>query len=262
MLRRRTVLGAITAAAAIPTVSAIPAAAAEDIYASNSDLYRNRVEGVDFGRRARRHEVLDSDPVQRFPVPLASVVAPHGGGIEPGTSELCLAIAGYHPATLAPTGGPTYDYWLLEGLLSTNNGDLHVTTTHCDDAMALSLCGGARTALTLHGCTTAAANGMGDVLVGGRNAALRNLLIAQLAGFGAGDATGHPSLAGMAPENLTNRTLLGAGAQLEITTPVRAAMFGVNTREQRKHTTTATFWAFTNACRTALATWTAGQEVL
>ena len=32
--------------------------------------------------------------------------------------ELCLAIAGYHPATLAATGGPTYDYWLLEGLLS------------------------------------------------------------------------------------------------------------------------------------------------
>lgn len=249
----------MTATAVIPMTS--PAtAAAEDLYTSNSDLYRNRTEGVDFGRRARRHEVLDSDLAQRSQVPLATVVAPHGGGIEPGTSELCLAIAGYHPATLAPTGGPTYDYWLLEGLLSTNNDDLHVTTTHCDDAMALSLCAGARTALTLHGCSTAAANGMGAVLVGGRNAALRNLLIAQLSG--AGDATGHPTLAGMAPENLTNRTLLGAGAQLEITTPVRAAMFGINTREQRKHTTTAAFWAFTNACRTALATWTASQEAL
>lgn len=53
-------------------------------------------------------------------LPGPAVDAPHGGGIEPGTSELCLAIAGYHPASLAQTGGPTYDYWMLEGLLSTN----------------------------------------------------------------------------------------------------------------------------------------------
>ena len=255
-------LGAITAAAAMPVVNAMPAAA--DVYGSNSDLYRARVEGVDFGRRARRHEVFDNDLTQRGPVPLSTIVAPHGGGIEPGTSELCLAVAGYHPATLVPTGGPTYDYWMLEGLLSTGNDTLHVTTTNCDDAMARSLCGGARTALTLHGCTTAAADGMGEVLVGGRHAALRGLLIAQLVagGFGAVDASGHASLAGMAPENLTNRTLLSAGAQLEIVTPVRHAMFGINTREQRRHTTTPTFWAFTSACRTALATWAAGQEVL
>lgn len=256
-------LGAMTAAVAMPLVNSTPAMA-EDLYASNSDLYRNRVEGVDFGRRARRHEVFDDDLTQRGAVPLSTIVAPHGGGIEPGTSELCLAVAGYHPATLAPTGGPTHDYWMLEGLLSTDNDTLHVTSTHCDDAMALSLCGGARTALTLHGCTTTAANGMGTVLVGGRDVVLRNQLIAQLVagGFGAVDATGHPSLAGTAPDNLTNRTLLGAGAQLEITTPVRAAMFGINTRAQRKHTTTPSFWAFTNACRTALANWTAGQEVL
>lgn len=256
-------LGAMTAAVAIPMVDSTPAVAA-DTYATNSDLYRDRVEGVEFGRRARRHEVFDDDLSQRGPVPLATIVAPHGGGIEPGTSELCLAVAGYHPASLAPTGGPAYDYWMLEGLLSTDNDVLHVTTTHCDDAMALSLCGGARTALSLHGCTTAAANGLGEVLVGGRDAALRGLLIAQLVagGFGAVDATGHASLGGMAPENLTNRTVLGAGAQVEIVTPVRNAMFGINTRAQRKHTTTPAFWAFTNACRTALATWAASQEVL
>src|SRR6266545_4578232 len=130
VLRRRTVLGAMTAAAALPMVN--PSTAAADVYASNSDLYRHRVEGVDFGRRARRHETVDNDLTQRGPVRLATIV--------PATSELCLAVAGYHPATLAPAGGPTYDYWMLEGLLSSNNGVLHVTATHCDDAMALSLC--------------------------------------------------------------------------------------------------------------------------
>lgn len=259
---RRTVLGAMAAAMTLPVVS--PTVAVADVYATNSDLYRNRTEGTDFGRRSRRHAIFDNDPAARGSVALSTVVAPHGGGIEPGTSELCLAIAGYHPATLVATGGPTYDYWLLEGLLSTNNGELHVTTTHCDDATALSLCGGARTALSLHGCSVSAANGMGAVLVGGRNTVLRNLLIERLgdAGFDAVDATSHPSLGGVSPENLTNRTLLGAGAQLEIIAPVRDTMFTINTQAQRKNTTTPAFWSFTAACRAALAAWEATQEVL
>jgi phage replication-related protein YjqB (UPF0714/DUF867 family) len=39
-----------------------------------------------------------------LPGPLARTVilAPHGGGIEKGTSELCLAVAGYHPERLTP----------------------------------------------------------------------------------------------------------------------------------------------------------------
>jgi phage replication-related protein YjqB (UPF0714/DUF867 family) len=264
MPNRRTVLGAMAAAVVLPVGSPAVAAAAADVYASNSDLYRNRTEGADFGRRSRRHQAFDNDPTARGSVALSTVVAPHGGGIEPGTSELCAAIAGYHPATMVATGGPTYDYWMLEGLLSNNNGELHVTSTHCDDAMALSLCGGARTALTLHGCSTAAANGMGAVLVGGRNVGLRGLLIARLrdAGFDAVDATSHPSLGGVDPENITNRTLLGAGAQLEIIFPVREAMFTVNTHAQRKNTTTPTFWSFTAACRAAMASWEATQEVL
>jgi hypothetical protein len=60
MMRRRTVLDAMTAAAVIPMADSIPAAAA-DLYASNSDLYRNRVEGVDFGRSARHHEAGSID---------------------------------------------------------------------------------------------------------------------------------------------------------------------------------------------------------
>lgn len=263
MPSRRAVLGAVAAAVAFPVVS--PAAVAvADVYGSNSDLYRNRTEGVDFGRRSRRHGASDDDSTARGSVALSTVVAPHGGGIEPGTSELCVAIAGYHPATLAATGGAVYDYWMLEGLRSADNDQLHVTTTHCDDAMALSLCGGARTVLSLHGCSVATAGGMGTVLVGGRDTVLRGLLIARLddAGFDAVDATGHPSLGGVAPENLTNRTLLGAGAQLEIVMPVRAAMFTINTHAQRKNTTTSTFWSFTAACRAALAAWEATQEVL
>ncbi|GAA0621718.1 poly-gamma-glutamate hydrolase family protein [Kribbella sandramycini] len=94
------------------------------------------------------------------------ILAPHGGGIswydgswlpfafsvsETGTSELCLAIAGYHPADLTPSG-PLHDYWMFEGLLASGNGDLHVKSTNCDDHTARSLAAGALNAIGLHGC--------------------------------------------------------------------------------------------------------------
>ncbi|MCM4084720.1 poly-gamma-glutamate hydrolase family protein [Paractinoplanes hotanensis] len=59
-------------------------------------------------------------------------MALHGGGIEPGTSELFLAIAGYHPAGGA-TGGPVHDYWMFEGIRSSGNAALHITSASCDD---------------------------------------------------------------------------------------------------------------------------------
>src|SRR5207237_1000965 len=71
----------------------------------------------------------------------------------PGTSELCLAVAGYHPANLPqiPPAGVTYDYWMLEGLRDRDNAELHVTATGCDDGMAVSLSAGSLNALALHG---------------------------------------------------------------------------------------------------------------
>jgi Poly-gamma-glutamate hydrolase len=42
------------------------------------------------------------------------------------------------------------------------------------------------------------------------------------------------------------------GAQLELSTPLRDAMFTAHSRPRRKHTTTELFWAFVAACRDAL----------
>ena len=51
------------------------------------------------------------------------------------------------------------------------------------------------------------------------------------------------------------------GGQLELTAPLRLAMFEENTRPRRKHTTTPVFWAFVAACRAALARLEAEQVV-
>lgn len=246
------------------------AATTPDIYPSNTALYLdpNLVEGVDYGRRHRRHELFDHGLAHRCGVAKTTIIAPHGGGIEFGTSELCLAIAGYHPAglELTPAIDVTYDYWMFEGLRASDNSELHVTSTNCDDGVAVSLCGGALNVLALHGCTTSQAelpDGAQAVLVGGRNAALKQHLLDELAAAGltAIDAVDHDALNGDDPTNITNRTLLGMGGHLEITAPLRLAMFGVNTRAQRRHTTTQVFWDFVAASRNALARVEAEQPI-
>ncbi|MGW4462048.1 poly-gamma-glutamate hydrolase family protein [Micromonospora sp. NPDC004704] len=267
---RRNLLAMV--ALAVPAVQVLTtgSAGAADAYPSNTALYAETdlVEGVDYARRYQRHRYFDESLPQRYPYAKTTILAPHGGGIEVGTSELCLAVAGYHPASLAvtPAGGTTHDYWMFEGLRASNNGELHVTSSHCDDGVARSLCAGALNALGLHGCTAAQAGEGEDtaaVLVGGRNNTFKQYLLEELtsAGFRAIDAVNHESLNGNDPDNIANRTLLGAGGQLEITTPLRLAMFEVNTRAQRKNTTTPLFWSFVAAVRTAITRTEAGQVI-
>ena len=243
----------------------------------NSELYAapNLAEGVDYARRYRRHERFDDTLDRTGEVPKTTILAPHGGGIEPGTSELCLAVAGYHPADLSqcPPAGVTYDYWMFEGLRDPDRGnlDLHVTSTGCDDGVAVSLCAGSLNALTLHGFLPRP-SGMAEddqvVLVGGCHRDLRRDLREGLgaAGFDAQDASQQDAsqrgeLDGDARCNIVNRTLLGMGAQLELSKPLRDAMFTEHTRARRKHTTTPLFWTFVAACRDVLGRLEAEQIV-
>jgi phage replication-related protein YjqB (UPF0714/DUF867 family) len=52
------------------------------------------------------------------------------------------------------------------------------------------------------------------------------------------------------------------GGHLEITGPLRSAMFGVNTLAERKNTTTQVFWDFVAASRNAVAELEAEQAIL
>ncbi|MET8540529.1 poly-gamma-glutamate hydrolase family protein [Kitasatospora sp. NPDC004799] len=275
VINRRTVIAALAGA---PAVSALGAAvgstpaSADDLYPSNSALYADPavVEGVDYGRRYRRHLIDDRSPRHRTPFVRTTVIAPHGGGIEGGTSELCLAVAGYHPADLAPppAAGPTYDFWMFEGLRSSNNRELHVTSTRCDDVVARAMCAGSLNVLSLHGCSTARAGvepGARAVLVGGLNPDFRRFLMEEFAAAGvrAVTASGREEIAGASPENICNRSLLGMGAQLETTTELRTAMFvqGGKTPADWAARTLPLFWSFTTAVRTAIQRLEATQPV-
>lgn len=270
---RRTILASLVAVAAggplMTGLAATPAAAAGgDLYTSNSDLYTKAIEGQDFARRFKRHEAFDNDK-STTPLPrLTTVLAIHGGGIEMGTSELCLGIAGYRPDTLAPVaaGAPVYDYWMLEGMRSSNNGDLHVTASHCDDSIARSMVAGSANVLSLHGCTASQAGAPAGqpkaVVVGGLNARFRQLLSTKLTAAGFQVLGGNPEdLNGDLPENICNRTLTGeGGGQLEITTELRQSLFGnFSGAANRASTTNTEFWKFADACRAAIAAMEAEQ---
>lgn len=265
---RRTVLaglaGAALSATVLDTLTAAPAYA-DDKYASNTDLYIKRAgeEGTAFARRYRRHEMFDGSDGQRYPFNRTTIMALHGGAIEGGTSELCLAIAGYHPATLAaaPAGGPVYDYWMFEGIDSADNGALHVTSTNNDDRIALSMAASSLNVLSLHGCKKEqAGNSAGvpeAVVVGGLNTTFKTYLHEEFraAGFQTIDGSTVPALAGEDPENICNKTLLRKGAQLEMTTELRQSLFeaGHFSRLDRPTHTNGAFTAFVGAARKAIA---------
>jgi phage replication-related protein YjqB (UPF0714/DUF867 family) len=230
-------------------------------FATNSELYAatDLTEGIDWARRFRRHERFDDSPASTAEGTRTVILAPHGGGIERGTSELCLAVAGYHPANLpiTPPAGVTYDYWMFEGIREGGNADLHVTSTGCDDLVAVLLCAGALGALSLHGFKPENLNpplppNEQVVFVGGCDDLLRDLLVEALHDVNLPVEAAVGELDGDSVCNIVNRTLRGRGAQLELSEPLRDTMFGKNTRPGRKHTTTEVFWRFVAACRDAL----------
>ena len=229
-----------------------------DTYSSMTALYDDpaNIEGTTYGKRWKRHEW--SQMVEEQPTDNAEtqkvVMAIHGGGIEKGTSEIGLATAGYHPATLIPAidGHGLHDFWLFEGLLPSGNGRLHVTASNYDDPIVRELVHNARRCISLHGCSDTQANG--KIQVGGRDHELRGIVLEELAtaGIPAEIAT-DPMLDGDLPDNIANRTKIRGCAQLEMGTSYRASLFDVDTRVQRKHTTNKKFWRLVTALRKAMS---------
>jgi phage replication-related protein YjqB (UPF0714/DUF867 family) len=167
------------------------------------------------------------------------VVAPHGGGIEPGTSEIAVAIA-----------GEEVSYYAFEGLKSAGNSDLHITSTRFDEPMCLTLIAGSDVILTIHG--EKSEEDGGGVFVGGLDKTLGRRIGGELRakGFVVGKHP-DPELQGIEPNNLCNRGKSGKGVQLEISRSVREQMFASLSRTGRQ-TKKRKFYAFVNAVRSGL----------
>ena len=166
-----------------------------DKYASFEELARSEIAERDYRVQAierRSSAVL--------------IVAPHGGGIEIGTSELAALIA-----------GNDHSLFTFEGLKTRgHNRDLHVTSHNFDHPACLALAARSAVTLGVHGCS-----GDSRIYLGGLDRDLVQLLARGLSGAGLPVSTEGHKYPGRNPLNICNRSRRGRGAQLEITRDLR-----------------------------------------
>jgi phage replication-related protein YjqB (UPF0714/DUF867 family) len=231
-----------------------------DKYCSMTELYADpaNVEGTTYGKRWRRHEWIQLLEAQSTDNPEGQkiILAIHGGGIEGGTSEIALAVAGYHPATFAQATDclGLHDLWIFEGLLADQNRQLHVTSTNYNDLIALQLVQISRRCLSLHGLSDAP--GSADIQIGGLDTELSSIVLQELTAAGISAAISTDlGTNGNDLKNICNKTTTSAGVQLEMVATYRESLFapGCNTRELRKNNTSANFIKLVTALRKAMS---------
>lgn len=163
-----------------------------DTYSCFADLAAHEEEDVSF----RSYSVARASPV--------AIIAPHGGYIEPGTSQIAAAIA-----------AEDLPLYCFEGLeLGRPHSALHIRSELFDEPNGCQLVVEAETAVAVHG--RANEEDAKTVWLGGRDVELRGAIGAELerAGFKVTANAGH--LSGTDPANICNRGRSSAGVQLEI----------------------------------------------
>ncbi|KAG9951297.1 DUF867-domain-containing protein, partial [Aureobasidium melanogenum] len=147
------------------------------------------------------------------------IIAPHGGDIEPGTSQIAAAIAGDDLSL--------YDF---QGLKNTHgHREMHLASHRFDEPRALELVESAETAIAIHGRRD------GDdprrVWIGGLDTqrCRRTMVELTKSGFEAVVREPGETLAGTAPSNICNRGKRKAGMQLEIPKALRDRLKGETT---------------------------------
>jgi phage replication-related protein YjqB (UPF0714/DUF867 family) len=165
-------------------------------YASFAELALHEADGRDF--RVVR--------IDRPGSPVA-ILAPHGGRIEAGTSEIAELIA-----------GTEHSLFCFEGLKTDAfNRDLHITSHRFDHPDCLAVAARSRIVLSVHGC-----KGDAQIYLGGLDVELAGRLARHLAATGYEVVADGHRYPGRHPLNVCNRGQRGMGAQLEITYDLRA----------------------------------------
>jgi phage replication-related protein YjqB (UPF0714/DUF867 family) len=166
-----------------------------DRYSCFEELQRHEHQGHDF--------VITTVPREGSS---CLVLAPHGGGIERGTSEIARAIA-----------GEDFNLYLFEGLKPSGNGDLHITSSRFDEPSCLHLLSSCEVVVTIHGCKGDAE----QVLLGGLHLTMKEQVFAALKCHGVHvESSGHRYPA-TDPMNICNRGAGRQGIQLELTAGLR-----------------------------------------
>ena len=200
---------------------------------SFASLRESASEGVDYS-------ILLRERASRI-----AIIAPHGGGREPGTSEVAEFIA-----------GRTHSLYCFKGIKNSGNSVLHITSTQFDEPRCEELIRSAEIVVAIHACDLREA----VIYVGGLLNELRAAIIVGLTevGFDALEDDTHHG--GADPRNICNRGRSHRGVQLELSHGLRRTMFESLSRKGRT-TTTTSFSKLTTAIRQLLIACPEGPAV-
>lgn len=135
-----------------------------------------------------------------------TIVAPHGGRIEPNTSAIAVKTAGDH-----------YNYYCFEGIKPEKNQDLHITSHRFDEPRALSLVSRSEIIVTIHAC----AQKKQVIYTGGLFERLILHIQEHLTTSGIRVSRHQDRYPGMHRDNICNKGRLKKGVQLEISRGLR-----------------------------------------
>lgn len=167
-----------------------------DRYSSFADLKRDRRERSDYS-------ICSEDRGSRV-----LVMAPHGGMIEPFTTELAEAVAGDEFSLYSFVGRQR----------AHNRRDLHITSHLYDEPLALKMAGDAELVFAVHGHRCKHAE---FVMPGGRHAECRKRLAESLEACGFDVKQPEPGLSGTDEKNICNRGKRVSGLQIEVSKALR-----------------------------------------
>jgi len=166
-----------------------------------------------------------------------TIMAPHGGGIEPGTIDIADYLAGCD-----------YTFYAFKGLKKAGNNILHINSNAFDEPIALRAAQNADIVVSIHG----AKDKSEMVYIGGTNQKLIQIIVhaLRLGGFDAAISE-IPGLRGIKPENICNRCKTRKGVQIEISRGLRETLFD-NLGHRSLRRKTIVFYQFVNTLKEAL----------
>ncbi len=170
-----------------------------DKYKCFKDLAKGEIEGKDY----RIHLVDRSCGI--------AIIAPHGGTIEPVTSEIAASIA-----------AEDFSLYCFEGLRRGRpHSDLHITSENFDEPKAFQLVSNSQVVIAVHGRSDS--DDEETIWVGGLDTALQVKIVERLkhVGFSVEARKLGQPLAGTSRANICNRGKQNAGIQFEIPRTLR-----------------------------------------
>ncbi len=167
----------------------------KDKYRSFQELSKNERKDIDY-------EIILRDRKSN-----ATIVAIHGGKIEPCTTELAEAIS-----------GDDFNFYTFKGIKNNwNYSSLHITSHRFNEPKCVDLIKKSELVVAIHGCSDSGE----QIFIGGLDKSLKDKISSELESAGYNVQCNNHSYPGRAQLNICNRGVNEAGIQLELTWALR-----------------------------------------